>query len=147
SRTGVFWRTVSRTTVQLEDQEDWLGKRAAVDAATQKAAADLDAAQTLDSTRLVEAMKRLAADAGIPYRGEPGLARSANDKFSFNTLTVNSSLNDPNAQKNWDAVLKFYTSLEKKSPYIVMDQFVVQATQRNPAQLTLIVKVSALQIQ
>jgi hypothetical protein len=149
-RMGSFWDTMSRTTTQLEDQQKWLNDRLKIDAAAQKAAEQLDRAKTLDGTNLFLAVRQLAADAGLTgtgFRGEAGPQRSSNERFSFNTLNVTITLNEANAPKNWEAVKKFYISLQQRSPYIVIDQLVLQPPgQRNAGQLTLVVKVSALQI-
>ena len=50
TRVGTFWREQRSTTISLAEQKQWLANRVAIDASAQKAAARLDAAQTLDAT-------------------------------------------------------------------------------------------------
>jgi hypothetical protein len=144
-RAGVFLKKMSDTTGQLKDQKEWIGRSAVVEAEAQKAAAKLVKAETLDRTSLFTTVQALAREAGVPFSGTPGPPPNPNDQFTFNTLRVTSDLRDPDAKKNWDAVIKFYTLLQQRSPYIVIEKFAVQAA-RNPSQLNMVISVSALRI-
>ena len=65
TRVGTFWREQRSTTISLAEQKQWLANRVAIDASAQKAAARLDASQTLDATRLYAEVDKLARAAGV----------------------------------------------------------------------------------
>ena len=64
-RARVFWQQQHATTVELQDQKRWLDNRTKIEAEAQRAAAQLDASKTLDSTRLVNAINQAAYEAGL----------------------------------------------------------------------------------
>lgn len=149
SRAGAFWRTKNVTSTQLKDQENWLARRTKVEAAAQKAAAQLDSAKTLDATRLFTTVRQLALDAGIPsrnVRNEGPSPQISNGLFSVNTLGIRIDANDADGPKNWEAVKKFYVLLQERSPYISINQFILQPVPRNPGMLTLVLKVSSPEV-
>ena len=145
-RTGQFWRDQHRTTVDLADQAQWIAHSAAIDAAAQKAASRLDASRTLDGTRLLEAVQKIAADAGLRNTGSGGISNPpGNGQFAVHTLDYTVRLTDPDGQKNWNALQSFYKALQKRSPYIGIEQFTLRP-EANRAQLALVLKVSSVEI-
>src|SRR4051812_22838468 len=112
-RAGAFWREQHRTTIDLADQAQWIANSSGIEAAAQKAAGRLDAAKTLDGVRLVEAVQKVAADAGL--RNATSAAPSnppGNGQFAIHTLDYNVALRDPDWSKNWEALKKFYSALQ-----------------------------------
>ena len=146
-RTGQIWREQRRTTIDLAEQAQWISHRAAIEAAAQKAAARLDAPKTLDGTRLLEAVQKMAADAGL--RNTQSAAPSnppGSGQFSIHTLDYTVRLTDPDPLKNWDGLKNFYHLLQQRSPYIGIEQFTLRPDATNRAQLSLALRVSSVEI-
>ena len=148
-RAGLFWREQHRTTVELSEQAQWISHSAAIEAAAQKAASRLDASRTLNSTRLLEAVQKIAADVGLRNTQSNGLTNPpGNGQFAEHTLdyTVRFVDPDPSGAKNMEALNAFYGALQKRSPYIGIDSFTVQPTPSNRSQLSLVMKVSSVEV-
>ncbi len=146
-RTSAFWREQRRTTLDLAEQAQWISHSAEIEAAAQKSASRLIASSTLDGTRLIEAMQKIASDAGLRnVQSNPPLNPPGNGQFSIHTLDYTVRLTDPSDQKNWDALRSFYTALQKRSPYIGIEQFALAPIGGNRAQLSLLLRVSSVEI-
>lgn len=149
-RAGLFWREQHRTTVELTEQAQWIAHSAAIEAAAQKAASRLDASRTLDGTRLLEALQKIAADLGLSRNTQSnGLSNPpGNGQFAPHTLdyTVRFTDPDPSGTKNLEALMAFYSALQKRSPYLGIERFTLVPTQSNRAQLTLQLKVSSVEV-
>ena len=52
----------------------------------------------------------------------------------------------PNGQKNWSSLKDFYRALEKRSPYIGVEQFTLRPNTANRGQLDLVLRVSSVEI-
>ncbi|MEY4940146.1 MAG: hypothetical protein RIQ93_1881 [Verrucomicrobiota bacterium] len=147
SRAGLLWRGQKVTTTELKDQDRWLRDRPRVEAAAQKAAAQLDPAKTLDGTRLFTTVRQLALDNGLRNITNNGLTPlGSNGQFSVNTLGVTITANDPNGEKNWESLTNFYKALQTRSPYVAIDQVILTPMRGNSGQLSLFLKVSSVEI-
>ncbi|MEI8088079.1 MAG: hypothetical protein WCG63_00635 [Opitutaceae bacterium] len=138
TRVGTFWREQRSTSISLAEQKQWLANRAAIDASAQKAAARLDAAQTLDATRLYAEVDKLARSAGVT----PGLGEQRDvtgEQFSVHSLQVTITKVD------WDALKKFYLNLQARSPYISIEQFTLNAPPSGTP-LTAVLRVSSVEV-
>ncbi|MSU65464.1 MAG: hypothetical protein EXS38_05025 [Opitutus sp.] len=137
---GRFWREQRSTTAALKEQQQWLNNRGSIDAAVQKAAGRLVAANTLDGTRLATEVSSLASASGLRNAGGEPPTKNSNGQFSVHTLNY--------TIRNADflALLKFYVALRDRSPYIGIDQFSLTANPANPAQLSLSLRVSSVEI-
>ncbi len=146
-RATAFWREQRRTTIDLADQAQWIANSSAIEASAQKAASRLDAARTLDGVRLLEAVQKIAADAGLrnTASGQPSNP-PGNGQFAIHTLDYTVRLLDPDWSKNWDALKKFYSALQQRSPYIGIEQFTLRPDTVNRAQLNLVLRVSSVEI-
>jgi hypothetical protein len=148
-RAGSFWRDQRRTTVDLTEQAQWISHSAAIEAAAQKAAGRLVASSTLDGTRLLEAVQKIAADLGLRNTQSNGLTNPpGNGQFAVHTLdyTVRFNDPDPSGDKNMQSLNAFYAALQKRSPYIGIDSFTVAPTPSNRSQLSLVLKVSSVEV-
>lgn len=147
-RATVWWRSQKVTTEQLRDQDRWLRDKPMIEENARKSAAQLDPAKTLDSTRLFTTVRQLASDAGLRNVRNDGLApQGSTGQFTVTTLTITAEATDAEPTKNWEAVTKFYAAVQQRSPYIAIDQFILQPKSRaNPTQLMLVLKVSSVQI-
>lgn len=143
-----WWRNQRLTSEQLRVQDRWLRDEPAIKANAAEAAAQLDPAKTLDGTRLFTTVRQLASDAGLRNVRNDGLApQGSTGQFTVNTLTITAQAADADPAKNWESLTKFYTAVQQRSPYIAIDQFILQPQSRaNPGQLTVVLRVSAVQV-
>lgn len=136
---GSFWREVRSTTSRLTLQAQWIKNRVAIEEAAKKTAERLDPSRTLNGNQLVTTVDQLAKDAGL--RNGIGLTPTTEKSGQFAVHTV--EYNITNA--GWDQLKAFYETLQKRSPYISIERFILSATQ-NPAVLTLNLKVVSVEI-
>ena len=142
-RARVFWQQQHATTVELQDQKRWLDNRTKIEAEAQRAAAQLDASKTLDSTRLVNAINQAAYEAGL--RNNYGTSGTP-QHVSNGVLTVH-TVDFQVSGADWDALRKFYLNLHKRAPYIGIESFALSAPNRsNAGLLTLQVRVSSVEV-
>jgi hypothetical protein len=140
-RATKFWQDQRATTVALKEQSQWLTNRVVIEAAAHKAAAQLDAAKTLDGTRLLAEVNAMAAANGLQTKSTiGGLTHQSSGQFAVNTL--NYTVRDA----DWDALKKFYLALHQRSPYIGIELFTLQSSTANQAQLSLSLRVSSVEI-
>ena len=139
-RAQKFYSAARSTTVELQRQTLVLEQRSAIEEAEKKAAARLDPASTLDGTRLFAAVSAMAQEAGLrsPRLGESH--DEGNGQFMFHTLQF--SVNNA----DWDALKRFYLLVQKRSPYIGIEQFSLSANRANPAQLTAAMRISSVEV-
>jgi hypothetical protein len=139
-RTGRFMHEVRATTASLNEQALWISSKAKIEAQAQSAAGQLDAARTLDATRLLAEVAAIAEEAGIknPTSGES--QDQSNGQFSVHTLRVSV------ARSDWDSIKNFYLGLQKRSPYIGIEQFSLQSDRANAALLNASIRVSSVEI-
>lgn len=139
-RTTRFVREVRATTSSLNEQQLWFSNRSKIQAQAQAAAAQLDAARTLDATRLLAEVAAIADEAGIknPTTGES--QDQSNGQFSVHTLRFNVTRTD------WDSIKTFYLGVQKRSPYIGIEQFRLQVDRANAALLNASIRISSVEI-
>ena len=138
-RAAAFWRTQRSTTVTLREQQLWLKNRASIEAGAQAAVKNLDPARTLDDTRLVGELNALARSHGLRFTNDtPQTERTG--QFAVHTVQFNLQKSD------WEALKRFYLELTKRSPYVGIEQFTLQADRANPAQLNASLRVSSVEL-
>jgi hypothetical protein len=139
-RTGRLLREVRVTTSSLNEQALWMSNKAKIEAQAQAAAAQLDAARTLDATRLLAEVGAIAEEAGLKTysSGEP--QDQSNGQFSVHTLRFSVTRSD------WDSIKNFYLGLQKRSPYIGIEQFSLQSDRANAALLNASIRISSVEI-
>lgn len=133
-----FERSFSATTAELKFQREKLANRANIEAQAQRAAAQLDPARTLDSARLQGELNTLAS-------GLPGVTMDARPSQQSEQFAVH-SVQFAVRKASWEALLRFYVELSKRSPYISIDQCSVSADRANPAQLNATMQISSVEI-
>jgi hypothetical protein len=138
TRAARFSRDQQATSLALAIQQQWLNNRGAIEATAQKAASRLDPAQTRNSTRLFTEVSNLANAAG--FRNAVINPQPAATIGQFSIHTLNFTVNNV----DWEALRKFYQSLQTKAPYIGIDQF----TLSNPGNgtHTLGMRISSVEI-
>lgn len=147
-RAGAFWREQRITSLNLAEQTQWITNSSTIEASAQKAASRLDASRTLNDVRLLEAMQKLAADAGLSNNVQSGSPSNppGNGQFAIHTLDYTVNLRDPDAAKNWDSLTKFYRALQQRAPYIGIERFTLRPETVNRAQISLVLQVSSVEI-
>ena len=139
-RTTRFVREVHATTANLNDQTLWLSNRDKIEKSAQAAAGQLDAVRTLDATRLLAEVGAIAAETGLKNTASAESQDQSNGQFSVHTLRFNVTRTD------WDSIKTFYLALQKRSPYIGIEQFSLQADRANPALLNASLRISSVEI-
>jgi len=139
-RASEFWRAHRTTDLALREQAQWIANRTQIEEAGRTAAAQLQPELTYNSTRLFAEVSRLATEAGLRNTSNSAQPPVTNGQFSVHTLNY-SARDVP-----WEQVRTFYGQLQRRSPYIGIDQFVLVASRTNPAQLSLQLRVSSVEI-
>jgi len=135
-----FIRAAHTTTTTLKEQALWLANRNAIEASAQKAASRLDAARTLDGTRLLAEVSNMARDAGLKSTTSGESQDVSNGQFAIHSLQFNVSKAD------WPTFMTFYIALRDRSPYIGIEQFSLLADRANPALLNASLRISSVEI-
>jgi hypothetical protein len=132
------WRTMS---AQLATQQQWLDNRAAVEAAAAKAVAHLDPGQTFSSPRLLGELSMIADRVGVRNNTSSEiLGTERTNQFAVNTVQF--------AIRNVElpAVLSFCGELDKRAPYISLEQFSVTVNPANPVFLNVMLRISSVEM-
>jgi hypothetical protein len=138
-RVARAWRAQHATAVTLTDQAQWLANRATIESGAGKAVKNLDPAKTLDDTQLVGELNGLARAQGLRFTSDtPRTERSG--QFAVHTVQFNL------LKMDWESLKRFYLELTKRSPYIGIEQFSLQAERANPGLLNASLRVSSVEI-
>jgi hypothetical protein len=137
----VFWSEWRATAVELATQQQWIDNRASIETAAAKAVQHLDPARTFSSPRLLGELSMIADQVGVRNNTSSEiLGTEPTNQFSVNTVQV--------AVRNTDlaSLLSFYSELDKRSPYIGLEQFSLTVNPANPAFLSAVMRVSSIEI-
>ena len=125
----------------LADQRRSLADRAAVEAAATKAIAHLDPARTFSGPRLLGELSTIADRVGVRNNTSSEiLGTDRTSGFSVNTVQF--------AIRNVElpAVLSFCDELDKRAPYIGLEQFSIAVNPANPVFLNVMLRVSSVEM-
>lgn len=134
----LVWRSTSSV---LVTQQQWIDHRADIEAAATKAVAHLDPSHTFSSTRLLGELSAIADQVGVRNNtSSEVLGTERSSQFAVNTVQF--------AIRNADlaAVLSFYDELEKRAPYIGIEQFSLTVSPGNQSLLAVMLRVSSVEI-
>ena len=138
-RAEVSWRSLHALRSEFSEQKEWLANRTAIEAGAERAVKDLDPARTLDDTRLVSELSAMASDANLKFINDtPRTERS--EQFAIHTVQITLPRAD------WEAFKRFYLALERRSPYIGLEQLTLAADRLHPDQINASLKVSSVEI-
>lgn len=127
------------TTSELKIQQQWLDNRATIEAAAKKTADGLVATKTLDATALNATVVGMASEAGL--RSSTGDQREeSTGQFNVHTLVMRID------KAEWDGLKKFYGSLQRRSPYIGIEQCTLVPDRANPGLISATIRVSAPEV-
>jgi hypothetical protein len=135
-----FRHDVYQTSLKLEDQKQWLSHRLAIENSARKAAGIFDPAKTLDSTQLLAAINSIAADTDLRTTTSGGTQDVSTGQFAVHTVEFNITKVD------WGTLQAFYAALQKRAPYIGIDQFQLGADRANPSLLNASLRISSVEI-
>jgi hypothetical protein len=138
-RAGKFWREAKNTSYELKTQEVALGNKDEIEARSHAAIAQLEPSRTYDPVRLQSEISTIANAAGLGSKASiSGSPSKKAGQFAVHTVLVQIRNAD------YAELTKFYTELQKRSPYIGIVQFDVTAS-GNGTSLTQAVRVSSMQ--
>jgi hypothetical protein len=131
------WRTEWRSAmVNADAQQEWLGRRAEVEARAGAAAQALEPAKTLDAARAFAELNRMAAGLGA----EVSAQRSDRaDQFAVHTVQVNIRRAD------LAAVLKFYEQVAARAPYLGVEHCSISAERSTPGQINAVFRIYSIE--
>ena len=141
ARAGSFWREQRTTTLRLREQAEWIKNKTMIEETATRTASRLDPTKTLNGNQLVTTVLQLANEGGVK-----------NIQTSGSTVTSTSGQFAVHSQEfvirnvEWDALTKFYETLQRRSPYISLERFTLVSAPNNAAQLTLNLKVTSVEI-
>jgi hypothetical protein len=139
--TRVFWLEWRANAALLATQQQWLENRASIETQAAKAVAHLDPARTFSSPRLLGELSTIADQVGVRNNTSSEIVGTElANQFSVNTVQA--------AVRNADlqALLSFYGELEKRAPYIGLEEFSLTVNPSNPSLLNAVMRVSSVEI-
>ncbi len=138
-RSRALWEGLRTARAELATQQVWQKNRVAIEARAAGATQSLDPAKTINATRLLGELNTLATQAGL--NADIGSQRTERtDQFAFHSVQMNVRRAD------LATVLKFYTELSKRSPYIALEQCTLAVDRANPGQLNASFRVVAVEL-
>jgi hypothetical protein len=117
-RAGKVWRDARTTTIDLTEQEMVLGQKESIEARSRAAVERLDPSRTFDPVRLQSEINTIANAAGLGAKTNiNGQPTERSNQFAIHSVMV--TINNA----DYLALTKFYTELQKRSPYIGIEEF------------------------
>ena len=139
-RVSRFTRAVRVTTLNLNEQQLYLSNRASIEAQAAAAAGKLDAVRTLDATRLLAEVSAIVTEVDLKNTSSGAPKDVSSGQFSVHTLEFSVTKVD------WGTLKQFYLELSKRSPYIGIEQYSMQADKANPTLLNASFQISSVEI-
>lgn len=136
-----FGNAFASTSTDLETNAMWLGRKDSIEAESKRSIARLDPAQTLDGTKLLAEVNRIAAQVGLSNVQMDDMKDETSAQFSVHTLRFTVT------RASYGTLVRFYQEIQKRSPYIGIEQFAIQAAPSNASQLTATLRLSSVQVQ
>lgn len=122
---------------EVATQELWLGKRAQIEALSKQAAQHLQPELTLDATRLFSEVNRLAQ--GLNY-DVGGQRTEQSGRIAIHLVQLNLRKVD------MAALLRFYAELQKRAPYLGIEQCELGSDRSEAGRLTAVFRIYAIQV-
>jgi len=136
-----FWLDWRAVNTLLATQQQWLNNRTQIEAAAGRAVGHLDPARTFSSTRLLGELSTISDQVGVRSNTSSEiLGTERTSQFAVNTVQF--------AIRNISlaSLLNFYQELDKRAPYIGVEQFSVTIVPGNPLLLNAMLRVSSVEI-
>jgi len=135
-----FARQTHLINLQLAAQERLLADRDAISAAAEKAASRFDPSSTLNGIALTSTATNLATDAGLNNTRADEEPDVSNGQFAVHTV----DFDIPKA--DWQSLQSFYLALQKRHPYISIEQFQILQDKASHTH-TVNMKLSSVEIE
>jgi hypothetical protein len=129
SRAQAVWEGAREARTEVATQRLWLANAPAIAAKAAAAKGRLDPARTLSATKLLGELSELAVQAGLKAEINGGQRTEQTDQFAFHTVQLNFRRAD------LGSLVSFYKELAKRSPYIGIENFSLEADRANPGQV------------
>jgi hypothetical protein len=127
-------------TSDLADQAQWLANRQTIENSARQAASRLDPSRTLDGTRLLAEMSAMAHEAGLLNTSGGESQDVSSGQFTIHTIQFNL------LKADWATLKTFYIALQKRAPYIGIEQFSATVDRANPTLLNVNIRVSSVEV-
>jgi hypothetical protein len=140
-RGRALWREWRATSAVLATQQQWLDNHRDIEAAAAQAVGRLDPARTFSSTRLLGELSTIADQVGVRTNTSSEiLGTERTNEFAVNTVQF--------AIRNADlaAILTFYDEIDKRAPYLGVEQFSLSVNPGNQTLLNVMLRVSSVEI-
>jgi hypothetical protein len=134
------WRDWQAAKSEFASQQLWIDHADAIAAQAAAATRSLEPDKTLNATRLVGELSGLAAQAGLTADIGAQRTDERTDQFSFHTVQVNFRRAD------LGSLVRFYTALAQRAPYISLEQFSVATDRANPGALNASLRVASVEL-
>ena len=141
SRGRALWRGWAATSTVLATQQQWLDNRRDIEATATQAVGRLDPARTFSSTRLLGELSTIADQVGVRSNTSSEiLGTERTNEFAVNTVQF--------AIRNADlpSILTFYDEIDKRAPYLGVEQFSLTVNPSNQSLLNVMLRVSSVEI-
>jgi hypothetical protein len=139
-RSTALWQDWRAARAEFAAQQLWLDHADAIAAQATAATRSLDPAQTLNGTRLVGELSALASQAGLTADIGTQRTEESTGQFSFHAVQVNFR------RAELASLLRFYTALTARAPYIALEQFSIAADRANPGTLNVSLRVVSVEL-
>lgn len=111
----------------LAQQQQWLDQRERIENEALAAVRNLDPARSFNAVRLSAELGNMTAAAGLGANSSSEvLPVASTEQFAVNSVRLRIN------RANWDALKAFYLELEKRAPYITIEQCVLTAERNSP---------------
>jgi hypothetical protein len=139
-RGAALWQDWRAARGEFVAQQLWLDHADAIAAQATAATRSLDPAQTLNATRLVGELSALASQSGLTADIGTQRTEEGTGQFAFHAVQVNFR------RAELGALLRFYSALSARAPYMALEQFSIAADRANPGSLNVSLRVVSVEL-
>jgi len=139
-RAWQFQRQAATATLDLKKQQQWLDDQPAIEANAMKTAARLDASHTLDAPLLLATISSLAGEANLNVTSNTESRDESTGQFNIHTREFILDKAD------YGSLIKFYLSLQARSPYVGIERYTQVPDKVNPALSRVSLLLSATEV-
>jgi hypothetical protein len=140
TRFGAFWREQRLTTVNLAVQTEWIKNKDRIEDTAKKTVSSLDPTKTLNGNQLVTEVLQLGKEAGLKsIQTFGGTENSTTGQFAVHSQDY--QVRDA----EWEELKSFYKALQRRSPYLAIERFILESPNNSPRHL-LRLRVTSVEI-
>ena len=141
-KAGVYWRKESTLLTSIKRNQTVIASRDAVEKRARDASAKLVPGESLSQVQLNSRVTTMANNAGIRGATSSGLPDStaANANIALHSIRVSFT------GATWTSLKDFYTELQKRRPYITIDEMTVNMTDQRMGLHSVQMKLSSIEV-